>query len=222
MSFTDRQQDIIRKINALRRVAERTEFAGQREAALAAIDRLSVRYQVNVEQLRDDVKHTQIIEVGRGWKRSVAIHLGYYLGLKLGRTHWTTPGVFFLSATDAEFELWRDTFEFHSRLIGQKETQLRAAADALRLRIKEAKAALKKSLREKPGVMKWYVEGYVAEVLPLGKHGRKVRITPAQAAAHSAGSRAGKAVQVNSCPRSLPAPHTSHESHSSHSEESDA
>lgn len=213
MTFTDHQQDIIRKINALRRVAERTEFAGQREAALAAIDRLSVRYQVNVEQLRDDVSRGRTVRAGRGWRRLVAIHLAAYLGLKPYRFQphgflRMTPGLFCFYATDAEFELWKDTLEFHVRLISRKEDELRASADALRRQIKETKAALRKFQREKPGVLKWYVQGYIGEVLPIAGKTRKVRVTPVQSAANRAGRAAGKAVQVNSCPRALPPSHS--------------
>lgn len=203
MRFTDHQQDIIRKINALRRVADRTEFFGQREAALAAIDRLCVRYQVNVEQLRDDVKRSRNIAAKPGWRRHLAIHLSYYLELCPTRAR-IFPGVFFIFATDAEFDLYRDTLEFHVRLVEGKEVELANALRALRAEIKERKATLRTESRARSRKMKWYLSGYISEVLPINmKKGKKVRLKWDEVAALHAGKAAGRAVQVNSCPRAI-------------------
>lgn len=193
---TERRAEIVRKIQALRRVAEGTAFLGQKEAALAAIDRLLRKYQIDIDELRDDEKRGRVISSPAGWRRQMAIHLAFYLGLAPCRTWIIRKGEFIINATDAEFELFKATLEFHLGNVMVYENGLAADIHVLRERVKVAKKEVARAKREKRAKMKWFQQGYIGAVMPVDLKGKKVRITPEEAAAHDAGTEAGRRVQI--------------------------
>lgn len=196
MTSTDRRAEIVRKIQALRRVAEGTQFLGQKEAALAAIDRLLRKYQIDVEELRDDEKKGRVISAPAGWRRKMAIHLGFYLGLAPCRTWILRKGEFIINATDAEFELFKATLEFHLQNCMVYEGRLAAELDVLRAVLKDAKRGLAKGKRDKLAKMKWFQQGYIGAVMPIDLKGKKCRLTPEEWMAHDAGTEAGRRAQI--------------------------
>ena len=205
--MTERQEDIVRKILALRRVVERTEFFGQAEAAQAAIDRLAAKYRVDVETLRDEEKRGRIVNRGRGWRGDLAVHLGWYLGLEPTRLPSILAGGrrFGIMATDAEFDLWRDTLEFHIGLIAREEQRLKAVAAGFREEIRAAKKRLATHNRQKRAALHGYLVGYIGQVMPLpprkGRKGRRLR--GAAVDGWYAGRDAGRRVQIGAGRKAL-------------------
>lgn len=188
-------------------MAESTAFLGQREAALAAIERLAEKYRIDVEEMRDEEKRTRVVATPAGWRRHVAIHLAFYLGLNPSRPRGIRRGSFLLDATDAEFELFTETLEFHLKNITGYEWKAGAEVRMLQIAVKDEKRRLREAVRlakkavtgakrEKAAKMKWYWQGYVMAVMPMPSKGRKCRITAAEAEAHDAGTKDGRAVQI--------------------------
>lgn len=209
VGYRERQQEIIRKIQALKRVAERTEFQGQKDAALAAVDRLVAQYEIDIEACRDEVKEPRVVAAKTGWRRNLAVHVAWYLGLEPTRPPRMAGaygrGKFFVMATEAEWSLWQETFEFHARLIEAHERILAETTNELRREVAAAKKRLREWRRESRQEMKWYMSGYVGTVMPTGKAGKTVKATLAQAMANRAGADAGRRVQIEKRPRALTA-----------------
>ena len=112
------QEELNRKILKIQTLVMRGGTHGERAAAKKMLDKLVEKYDLHLEDL-EEKKNRRFEHTRQG--SHIALHVAFHLGLQV----WDARGyAFTIEATDVEWELYKELYEYLQKRYDQKRAAM--------------------------------------------------------------------------------------------------